>query len=256
MSTSPPSLETWLRQGPFTLALSAGFFGFFAHCGLLEALLEVGLVPAAVTGASAGALVGGLWAAGLEPAAIGAELQALRRADFWDPWPGLGFLRGRLFRRHLERSLPVTTFDACRAPFFASVFDVFARATRVLSTGELAPAIQASCSVPLLFHPTFIGRRPCVDGGVRDRPALAGLEPGARVLSHYLLPHDPLDRERTPPARAGMTALVLRGLPRVHPFGLAAGPLARVAACEATRRALKLPLAPLIELDAGGARTV
>lgn len=256
MSLSPPTLEAWLRQGPFTLALSAGFFGFFAHCGMLEALLALGLVPAAVTGTSAGALVGGLWAAGLDTPAIGAELQSLRRADFWDPWPGLGLLRGRLFRRHLERALPTRTFEACRAPFAASVFDVLARRTRVLAQGELAPAIQASCSVPLLFHPTFIGHRPYVDGGVRDRPALAGVEPGARVLSHYLLPHDPRDRERTPPARPGLVALVLRDLPRVHPFGLAAGPVALTVAREATRRALSLPLAPVLTLDAGSARAV
>jgi len=150
----------------------------------------------------------------------------------------------------------VTTFEDCRAPFAASVFDLLARRTRVLDTGELAPAIQASCSVPFLFHPTFVGRRPCVDGGVRDRPAIAGVAPGARVLCHYLLPHNPRDRERTPPARPGLVALVLRGLPRVHPFGLAAGPRARLAARAATRRALALPLAPVVELDIRGERAV
>ena len=30
-------LEDWLRAEPFTLALSSGFFGFYAHCGALQA---------------------------------------------------------------------------------------------------------------------------------------------------------------------------------------------------------------------------
>ena len=50
----------WLREQPFTLALSAGFFGFFAHAGVLRALEEQELRPARVVGASAGALSGGL----------------------------------------------------------------------------------------------------------------------------------------------------------------------------------------------------
>ena len=49
--TSPmpqrPTLREWLAQGPFTLAMSSGFFGFFAHAGVLLALREAGLAPAA-----------------------------------------------------------------------------------------------------------------------------------------------------------------------------------------------------------------
>ena len=54
----------WLSEEPFTLLSSAGFFGFFAHAGLLAALEQTGLSPRRVAGASAGALAGGLWAAG------------------------------------------------------------------------------------------------------------------------------------------------------------------------------------------------
>ena len=54
-----------LREKPFTLVLSAGFFGFFAHTGFLQTLEELELVPDRVVGASAGALAGGLWSAGL-----------------------------------------------------------------------------------------------------------------------------------------------------------------------------------------------
>src|SRR5262245_21144563 len=97
------TLREWLALGPYTLALSSGFFGFYAHTGFVAVLEREGLPPDRVTGSSAGALVAGLWAAGLDAPAIEAELRRLRRADFWDPRPGAGLLAGRLFRRKLER---------------------------------------------------------------------------------------------------------------------------------------------------------
>lgn len=61
-----PTLRDWLAAGPYTLALSSSFFGFYSHAGSLAALEEVGLTPAAITGSSAGALAGAAWAAGLD----------------------------------------------------------------------------------------------------------------------------------------------------------------------------------------------
>jgi NTE family protein len=44
--------------------MSAGFFSFFAHCGLVSVLEDAGLYPTKITGASAGALIGAGWASG------------------------------------------------------------------------------------------------------------------------------------------------------------------------------------------------
>jgi NTE family protein len=251
MTRCPPTLADWLRAEPFSLALSSGFFGFFAHCGMLEALLDAGMTPRAISGSSAGALVGGLWAAGVEVGSLGEELRLLRRADFWDPWPGFGLLRGRLFRERLERLSPVRRFEDCRVKLAVSVFDVLSRDTRVVSEGALVPAIQASCSVPFLFQPTWLDGRPCLDGGVKDRPALAAFPAGTRVLHHHLLPRGSRERDRAPPARPGLTAVVIRDLPRVHPFALDAGQWALRAARDAMRRALAAPVAPVVEVPAG-----
>src|SRR4051794_35975321 len=146
---SRPTLEEWLRGRAFSLAMSSGFFGFFAHTGVLEVLEERGLLPRRVSGSSAGALVSGAWAAGLDPAALARELLALRRADFWDPALGAGFLRGRLFRERLQTMLPAREFSDCRVPLAVSVFDVFAQKTRVIDRGPIAAAIHASCAVPM-----------------------------------------------------------------------------------------------------------
>ena len=54
---SPPTLADWLALEPFGLTLSSGFFGFFAHAGVVQALAERKLQPASLSGSSAGALI-------------------------------------------------------------------------------------------------------------------------------------------------------------------------------------------------------
>lgn len=244
---SLPTLRAWLREGPFALGMSSGFFGFFAHTGVMTVLEDEGLLPARVAGSSAGALVGGLWASGVPAARIRDELLRLRREDFWDPRPGPGLLAGRLFRARLEALLPVRHFAACRVPAALSVWDVLSRRTRVLSEGPLAPAIQASCAVPGLFHPVWLEGRPLLDGGIADRPGILGLPAGERVLYHHLAARSPWRRQGSPalevPARPGLSALVIEALPRVGPFRLEEGARAFEMARRAAKDALDQPLA-------------
>ena len=257
-----------LADRPFALALSSGFFGFYAHAGVAEALEQVGLAPARLSGSSAGALVAGLWAAGLSAEHLTAELVALERADFWDPGPGLGLLRGELFRRpkgtpagtkrrRLERLLPAATFAACRVPLSVSAFDIRARRTVVLEAGDLASALVASCAFPGLVQPVRRGGRLLSDGGIADRPGLAGLRgqpDGEATLYHCLASRSPWRRRTSPvfaaPVRRDTITLRILGLPRVHPFRLDVGRTALAAAREAARRALAAPCAPLLDVAA------
>jgi NTE family protein len=219
------TLRDWLREAPFTLTLSSGFFGFFAHAGAVLALEEAGLRPARITGSSAGALVGGLWGAGVPARRIREELLALRREHFWDPRPGFGLLRGALFRARLEAILPVRSFEDCPTPVAVSAFDVLARRTAVLDRGPLAPAMHASCAAPVLFQPVRVGSRLLVDGGVQDRHGLAPVQPGERVLHHHLTSRSPWRRRDSPalrvPVRPGLEAIATEGIPRMGPFRLA-----------------------------------
>jgi len=242
-NSSEITLLEWLESGPFTLVMSSGFFGFYAHCGVLQALESVGVRPAGVAGSSAGALVGGCWAAGLSADELAEELIRLRRVDFWDPAPGLGFLRGRAFRAHLQAILPVKSFEECRAPVVMSVFDLLGMKTRVLSSGYLPGAIHASCAVPLMFHPVRVQGRLCVDGGVSDRPGIAGVREDGRVFFHHLASRSPW-RLRPPsiPRRAELVPLVINGLPRVDPFHLERGADALRVARRETLKAFQLPL--------------
>lgn len=239
------TLGEWLARGPFTLALSSGFFGFFAHAGVAAALADAGLRPAAFSGSSAGALVGGALAAGVPPEDLVRELAALRRRDFWDPAPGPGLLRGRRFRAHLERLLPAARFEDCARPARVSVFDLRTRTTRVLCSGALAPAIVASCAVPLMFWPVRHAGALLYDGGIADRPGIAGVAPSERVLHHHLASRSPWRGRRDPalepPERAGLVSLVIPDLPRSGPMRLEAGVRAMAIARARATSALDLP---------------
>jgi len=243
---SCPTLRQWLREQPFTLAMSSGFFGFFAHAGVVTALEDDALLPVRLSGSSAGALVSGLWAAGVPAPRLRDELLRLRRQDFWDPRLGLGLLAGKLFRDRLDALLQVKTFAECRAKVSVSVFDVLSRRTRVIDDGPLAPAIQASCTVPFLFHPTWHQGRPLLDGGIGDRPGLQGIPEGTRLFYHHLAARSPWRRKGSPslaiPSRPGMAALVIDELPRAGPFRLDAGARAFDMAWKAARTALDCPV--------------
>lgn len=237
------SLAEWLVQDDFTLVMSSGFFGFFAHCGMLQALESASIRPAAVAGSSAGALVGGCWAAGLNGVEIGDALLRLHRSDFWDPWPGPGLLRGRKFRDMLWELLPVSCFSECRVPAAFSAFDLLSFKTAILRNGELVPAVHASCAVPLMFHPVWINGRPFMDGGIADRPGIAGVETNSRVLFHHLSSRSPWRlRPPRPPGRKNLATLTINGLPRVDPFQLHRGVEALETARRETLSALKKPL--------------
>jgi NTE family protein len=236
------TLREHLRRGPFALTMSSGFFSFFAHTGFLTVLEDEGLLPVRVSGSSAGALVTGAWAAGLDAPALARELDGVQRSDFWDPSLGPGLLGGRLFRARLERLLPTRTFAACRVPLAVSVFDVRTRRTCVLATGDVAAAIHASCAVPFMFHPVSIDGRSYLDGGILDRPGLVGMpESEPRVLFHHIASKSAWRTKLEVPRRPGMVTVVLEGLPRSGPFRLAEGRRAFRAARDATKRALDAP---------------
>jgi NTE family protein len=231
------TLAEWLHREPFQLAMSSGFFAFYAHTGMLDALLERGLAPTLVAGSSAGALVAGAWGAGLEPATLATELLRLERGAFWDPALGAGLLAGKKFDGLLRAMLPTAAIESCRVPVRISAFSILDRRTAVLARGDLADAIRASCAVPAMFQPVWIDRRPYWDGGILDRPGLAGV-PAGRVLFHHIASRSPWRTSLELPKRANMVTLVIDDLPRSGPFRLDAGRRALAVAREATARAL------------------
>ncbi len=240
----------WLEEAPFTLMLSAGFFGFFSHTGLLRALEDRGLRPQRVIGCSAGSLAGGLWASGMDAGTIADELVSLRREDFWDPGLPLGgLLRGKKFRDRLELllgRLGIARIEQTPLRFSPIVHDVLRRKTLALQEGPLAEAIVASCTVPIMFRPVWSQGRVLVDGGVSDRSGFAALDGDTRVLLHFLRSRRRVKWGAPAPVPAtvpGADALLLvtPDLPKVTPFRLDQGPLAYAHTYEHAQRWLDEP---------------
>jgi NTE family protein len=250
-----------LAAEPFTLVLSAGFFGFYAHAGLLCALEQARVLPRRVVGTSAGAIAGGIWAAGVSSASMVELLANLRRDDFWDPtWTGLrdasdgdpgtrlGLLRGRKFDALLRSALANTErIEQCAIPFAAVTHELRARRPHVHEHGSLCTAIRASAALPLMFGPVRIAGRLHADGGISDRPGFSALTTGERVLYHHL-PHrsrwprlsgDEAAERRDTAARR---VIVIDDLPRVHPGALERGALVLERARDHTLRWLERPL--------------
>lgn len=234
----------WLREDPFHLTLSSGFFGFYAHAGVLKALIENNHAPSSVSGASAGALVASLWASGMKIDDIEYALFALKRAQFWDPISPLGLLRGKKFMHMLREMMPEKTFETCRTKLAVSAFDVFSFKTKVFDSGNLTPAVYASCAVPGLFQPAWIGGRPYYDGGLLDRPGLLGAPKNCRILYHHLLSRRLRHARQAPatylPTRENLKSVVIDTLPAVNPFKLHAGPDAFYRAYEHMSKQLEI----------------
>ncbi len=186
------------------LVLGGGGAAGVAHVGVVRALEELGIRPDVVTGTSMGAIVGGLYAAGLTPDELEAAvttidwgsifndksdrqlLHPLRRDSRLDPFSvqadlpvgigpgGIQVDAGLIdavklnltLRRLAARAQGVADFDDLPIPFRAVATDLVTGQAVVLGEGDLATAIRASMSIPALFPPVEIGGRLLVDGGV------------------------------------------------------------------------------------------
>lgn len=242
------TLYDWLDEAPFTLALSSGFFGFFAHTGFLAALEEAQLKPNIINGCSAGALAGSHWATGLDSQSMLSMLLDIQKSDFWDPGVGLGMVKGKRFRALLQQNLLESRIENCATPLRLSLHNVLKHRTEVFAHGDLASAVHASCAVPIMFHPVWIKRNMYVDGGVFDGPALEGCAADERVLYHHLISrkfkagkHTGNVTKDPRPTRDNMATIAVPELPILGPDALSDGKRAYQIAKDYLSKALEHP---------------
>lgn len=179
------SLEEWLSKGPYSLALCSHFFGFYSHTAIVEQLYKFGVKPTKITGTSAGALVGGALASGLEPADFKEILLSKTVHDYWDPKLGLGLLSGKKFYSQL-RSMFVEDFAKASTPLSVGVAHLPFLKMKFLNTGDLPNAVLASCAVPFLFPPVKVEGQWYYDGGLLQKSGMCPLDQKERVLNIFL----------------------------------------------------------------------
>lgn len=240
------TLREWLQAAPFSLAMSSGYFSFYVHLGLISMLEEEQLIPQHISGASAGALVGGCFAAGVSSACMAQTLIGLRREQFWDPGFGAGLLRGEKFRALLRSLAPVDRIERCPIPLAVSTYSLGTGKTKVFRHGDFAEIIYASCALPVLFQPGHIGKRWYWDGGIRDRHGLAGTPANDRILYHHISSVSPWrssDSESMHlPDAPNIVSLCIDGLPRCGLNRLHAGEAIFKLTRRTIRRALDAPV--------------
>jgi NTE family protein len=129
-----------LRDKRVGLALSGGAVRGLAHIGVIKALEEEGIRPAAVTGTSVGSIIGAALAAGMR----WQEMAYMAKSVFW---PKL--LNGKSLERFATKYLPAK-FDQLQMPFAAIATHIPANQSVPLTSGDLPSAISASCALRLL----------------------------------------------------------------------------------------------------------
>jgi NTE family protein len=206
------------KRARIGLALSGGGARGAAHVGVLKVLEEMNIPIDYIAGTSMGAIIGGLYAAGLNVEELTA---ALRDIDWRDAFQdstsreyisyhrkqedrgflikaraGLkdgriqfpkGLVQGQKLNLILKdltmRVARIDDFDHLKIPFRAVATDLGTGEAVVIGTGNLATAMRASMSIPGALQPVVIDDKLLVDGGVSNNlPIDVVREMGADVV--------------------------------------------------------------------------
>lgn len=171
------------KQFKIGLVLSGGGARGFAHLGVIQALNEAGIYPDVISGTSAGAIVGVLYADGHTPKEILKLLNSGSRLDFMRPTlPREGLLQIGGIMKILKASLTATNFEELKIPLYVAATDLNHGQSVYFSTGELLDPVMASASIPVLFQPVVINNNYFVDGGVMDNLPLKPIENNCSFL--------------------------------------------------------------------------
>jgi NTE family protein len=200
------------------LVLSGGGARGAAHIGVLKVLEELHVPIDAIAGTSMGAVVGGLYASGLNAREIEAIMTSLNWQDAFRDRPARedltfrrkqedqnflvkfplgirggkvllpkGLLQGQRLNQTLRRlTLPVaqiTKFDDLPTPFRAMATDLETGEGVTIDSGDLTSAMRASMSAPGVFSPVEREGRLLVDGGITENlPVDAARAMGVDIL--------------------------------------------------------------------------
>lgn len=212
---SPPAFASGDR---INLVLAGGGARGIAHVGAITALEEMQVPIHAVAGTSMGALVGGLYAIGMDSAQLKevvdnmawedafadsldrSELPQRRKSDDYDyptsvslSFQGgqisipLGLVQGQQVRQIIKRltleAEHVRNFDELPTPYRAVATDIETGDAYVFSEGNIVTAMRASMSLPALLAPVEHDGRLLVDGGLAmNIPVQVGRDMGADRL--------------------------------------------------------------------------
>jgi len=176
------SRVTKTSQSRVAVTLQSSFLGFSTHAGFLNALLDSGIRPDKISGASSGALVASAYAGGLEQKQLRdfvldrklkksflEWLTLFRIPAVFGAYLGQGVVSGQGALKHLRATLPVSRIeDSTNATLSIGVTNLTRMRGQVIDQGEVAPYIIASCAVAPIIRAQKIDGEFFLDGGFTD----------------------------------------------------------------------------------------
>ncbi|MFA7027284.1 MAG: patatin-like phospholipase family protein [Sulfurovum sp.] len=156
-------------KGRVSLVLGSGGARGYAHIGVIEALEKRGYEIVSISGASMGALIGGLyacgkldaykeWVLGLDP------LDVASLVDF--SFDSSGLIKGdKVFDKIAAMIGEEQTFEDLPIKFTAVATDVVRKKEVWFQSGNLLQALRASIAIPTIFTPVKIDEMILTDGG-------------------------------------------------------------------------------------------
>jgi NTE family protein len=162
-----------LRGIQIGLALGGGAARGMAHLGVLKALERHGIYIDMLSGTSAGAMTGTLYAAGLDPDFIAQRF----KNDLRPPWlfrqiPAGGYwyllykYRRHQFESMLRKYLDVAKMQQLALPMFTIAVDLIEGDLVVRGVDDATSGILASINLPPLSLPIIESGQALVDGGL------------------------------------------------------------------------------------------
>lgn len=212
------------------LALGSGSARGWAHIGVLRALLDAGVRPDVVCGASVGAIVGAAYATG-ELDRFEAWVRSMDRRkvmSYMDFNLAGGMLKGERLVAFMRAHFDDRPIEALTTPFAAVATALHSGDEVWLRSGSVADAVRASFALPGLFTPVWREGRLLADGGlVNPVPVSLARALGADVVIAVDLNHDKLGRyfrgnagAPEPPApRSAWVQSLQQGLGALWPHG-------------------------------------
>ncbi len=180
-----PALEAPKSPGlRIGIALGSGSMHGIAHLGVLRETEASGLDVSVVSGTSAGALVGALWASGM---GAGQIERYLRGSGWEDPRrfspSSEGLFTNQGLRAPLETLFAGRPIESWPRRFGAVATNLNNGQRRIILSGDGAAAVLASTAMPVLLSPVMHDGERLADGAlVEPVPVLAARALGADVV--------------------------------------------------------------------------
>lgn len=159
-----------------SLVLGSGGARGLAHIGIIHWLEEHNYEIKSISGCSAGALIGGIYAAGKldEFEEWVTAIDKVAMAKLLDiSWQSSGLFKGDKIIATLVDLIGNTAIEDLDIPFTAVAANVEEEKEVWINSGSLFDAIRASISLPLFFTPYEIDGQSLIDGGVLNPVPIA-----------------------------------------------------------------------------------